>query len=58
MFHNLLFCQALTKLPPLTLTPPMNPHSEFKALKDWKNLELNSLTLTLTPASAIGSHWI
>jgi hypothetical protein len=28
----------------------MNLRSEFKALKDWKHLGLNSLTLTLTPA--------
>jgi hypothetical protein len=29
------------------LTPAlMNPRSELKALKDWKDLELNSLTLT------------
>jgi hypothetical protein len=28
----------------------MKPRSEFTALKDWKHLGLNSLTLTLTPA--------
>ena len=30
--------------------PSMNRRSELKALKDWKDLELNSLTLTLIPA--------
>jgi SAM-dependent methyltransferase len=34
----------------------MNPCSELMALKDWKDLELNSLTLTLTPALSLGER--
>jgi hypothetical protein len=32
----------------------MNPRSELKALKDWKDLELNSLTLTLRFLAVFG----
>jgi hypothetical protein len=34
----------------------MNRRSELMALKDWKDLELNSLTLTLTPALSLGER--
>jgi hypothetical protein len=34
----------------------MNPRSELEALKDWKDLELNSLTFTLTPALSLGER--
>ena len=34
----------------------MTPRSELMALEDWKDLELNSLTLTLTPALSLGER--